>query len=391
VQRIITLLVLLALTATARAEEPAEIRVATFNVHDIRSDEIRDPNSPRLKQLAEIIQRIRPDVLLINEIAYDMPGAPGVPEGADPGQNAELFVKNFLAVAQADDVEPLSYNVFMGPTNTGMPSGFDLNNDGRVITRYPNPPGGRGGRDYGGDTWGYGTFPGQYGMALLVDEQLEIVEDDIRTFRLMPWRYMPGALIPPSITEEDANFYDDEELELFRLSSKAHWDIPVRLPNGAVVHMLASHPTPPAFDGPEERNKRRNHDEIRFWADYLSHADYIVDDNSNPAALPFDASFVVLGDLNADPEEGSSYNDPIGTILFTAPGVNPDVTPTSDIEVEGLDAHTTSHFGLRVDYVVPSNDLEVLGSGIWRADPAGAAEFPSDHYPVWVDLRVPAP
>ena len=36
------------------------------------------------------------------------------------------------------------------------------------------------------------------------------------------------------------------------------------------VHVLASHPTPPTFDGAEDRNGRRNHDEIRFWADYVS-------------------------------------------------------------------------------------------------------------------------
>ncbi len=46
------------------------------------------------------------------------------------------------------------------------------------------------------------------------------------------------------------------------------------------LHLLASHPTPPAFDGPEDRNGRRNHDEIRFWNDYLDRAEigYIRDD-----------------------------------------------------------------------------------------------------------------
>ena len=34
------------------------------------------------------------------------------------------------------------------------------------------------------------------------------------------------------------------------------------------VHFLVSHPTPPVFDGPEDRNGPRNYDEIRFWADY---------------------------------------------------------------------------------------------------------------------------
>jgi hypothetical protein len=36
------------------------------------------------------------------------------------------------------------------------------------------------------------------------------------------------------------------------------------------VHFLVSHSTLPVFDGPEDRNGRRNFDEIRFWADYIS-------------------------------------------------------------------------------------------------------------------------
>ena len=62
---------------------------------------------------------------------------------------------------------------------------------------------------------------------------------------------------------------EEEELEVVRLSSKSHWDVPVKV-GGHTVHVLASHPTPPTFDGEEDRNGRRNHDEIRFWADYVS-------------------------------------------------------------------------------------------------------------------------
>jgi len=49
----------------------------------------------------------------------------------------------------------------------------------------------------------------------------------------------------------------------------------------------------------------------------------------------------------------------------------------------------TSSFRLRVDYALPSSDLTVLDSGIWRH---GASEgFASDHFPVWVDLIAPSP
>ena len=59
-----------------------------------------------------------------------------------------------------------------------------------------------------------------------------------------------------------------QEQAVLRLSCKIHWDVPVQI-GSETVHFLVSHPTPPAFDGPEDRNGRRNHDEIRFWADYI--------------------------------------------------------------------------------------------------------------------------
>ena len=45
---------------------------------------------------------------------------------------------------------------------------------------------------------------------------------------------------------------------------------PIDVGRGRDVHFLVSHPTPPVFDGPEDRNGRRNFDEIRFWADYIT-------------------------------------------------------------------------------------------------------------------------
>ena len=97
-----------------------------------------------------------------------------------------------------------------------------------------------------------------------------IVEENVRTFQNFLWQDMPSALLPDdSTTPEPNDFYSEEELEILRLSSKSHWDIPIEI-DGEVVHVLASHPTPPVFDGEEDRNGRRNHDEIRFWADYIT-------------------------------------------------------------------------------------------------------------------------
>jgi len=379
---------------------PITIRVATFNLGDVATRDLADAGHPRLRRLAEVIQRVRPTVLFLNEIAYDMPGAPGHVDGEAPGGNAQRFADLYLAVPQAEGLRPLRYRAFTAPTNTGIASGFDLDNDGEVVTTFPAlaAPSADGaaaratpeGVKYGNDCWGFGTYPGQYGMALLVDERLTIDAASARTFQRMPWEYMSGALMPKGA--DGAPWFDAEERALVRLSSKSHWDVPVVMPNGRRVHLLCSHPTPPVFDGPEDRNGRRNHDETRFWMDYVENAGYIVDDANVGGGLPLDASFVVVGDLNADPDEGESFKDPIGLLLGSAARINTAFVPLAEVGGEGrLDRDDTAVFGLRVDYVLPSIDLETRAGGVWRATPGGGIGFPSDHFPVWVDLVIPPP
>ncbi|NUQ67776.1 MAG: endonuclease/exonuclease/phosphatase family protein [Phycisphaerales bacterium] len=390
------------LLSTLALAQDVALRVATFNVEDIRTSDLADAANPRLRALAEVIQRLRPNVILLNEIAYDMPGAPGWREGAKPGQNAARFVELYLSVPQADGLIPIRYTPFMAPVNSGVASGFDLDKDGTVTTSYPNPPpsGPDGsprpqtaeGQAYGNDCWGFGTFPGQYGMALLVGEPLEIVAAEVRTFQRLPWDYVPGAFLPTD--EHGKPWYTPEQLALFRLSSKSHWDVPVKVPNGAVVHFLCSHPTPPAFDGPEMRNRKRNHDEIRFWADYVSNAPYIVDDTGREGGLTPYVNFVILGDLNADPEKGNSWKNPIRTALGSIGRLVLPAAPRADLDVPGLSLTDTAMFKMRVDYVLPCKELAVRASGVYRAVPAARAEsrvFPSDHFPVWVDMVVPQP
>jgi hypothetical protein len=120
------------------------------------------------------------------------------------------------------------------------------------------------------------------------------------------WEDMPCANLP-FYPDSGESWYSDEELEAFRLSSKSHWDVPIEI-DGEVVHFLVAHPTPPVFDGPEDRNGKRNHDEIRLWADYISEdakdSSYIYDDDGNYGGIgKSGAKFVIAGDYNADPFE----------------------------------------------------------------------------------------
>jgi endonuclease/exonuclease/phosphatase family metal-dependent hydrolase len=379
--RYIVLIVISVLISSTQGAEtqPIALRVATFNIEDVRSKHLATNDHPRLKQIAAIIQRIRPNVLLLNEIETSTDDGPS---------NAEKFAYNYLAVSQADGLKPIIYETFTPSTNTGIHSGFDLDNSGSVDRNIPE----RSDRQtpqqriYGNDCYGFGTFPGQYGMALLVDRRLVIDLDNIRTFQEFLWKDLPNA--QPPMQSDDTPWYDETEWAAMRLSSKTFADVPIRLPNGSVLHALISHPTPPAFDGPEQRNKLRNHDEIALIRAYIENNQSLYDDGGGNGGLEPDASFVILGDLNADPVDGSSIEMTLFTQLFSSDRLADDTHPSSDIEIDRLGNTDTAMFGLRVDYVLPSVDITIRSSGIWR-DAGDLGRFPSDHFPVWADVVVP--
>jgi endonuclease/exonuclease/phosphatase family metal-dependent hydrolase len=363
------------------------VRFATFNAALVRHEsgamlaELRGGGSADARKVAEIVQRVRPDVLLLNELDRD-----------DAAETAKVFGREYLAVGQ-NGLEPMDYAYsYCGPVNTGVPSGLDLDGDGKV--------------EGPGDAFGYGVFPGQYGMVLL--SRYPILAEHVRTFRELPWSAMPGALRPPGVS--------DEAWAALRLSSKSHWDVPIGIgtrERGFVVNVLCCHPTPPVFDGPEDQNGRRNHDEIRFWVDYLTpeRAGWIADDSGTRGGLEAGARFVLLGDLNCDPVDGDARRDALLRLLAHERVQDP--APKSlggaeqalkqfgvNTQHEGDPALDTGDFpdaagsgpgNLRVDYVLPARPFDLAASGVFwppSHEPAAPLVEVSDHRVVWADVFV---
>ena len=359
------------------------IRVAAFNT-SLYSDSsggliqrLQKDDLPARK-IAAVIQHQRPDLLLLNEFDYD----------AD-GRAADLFQKKYLGKAQFGQ-KAIAYKYrYFAPVNTGVPSGFDLNNDEKTGS--------------GNDAFGFGNHPGQYGMLVL--SRFPIDGKAVRTYQKFLWKDMPGALVP--LKADGSPWYATEAWQVFRLSSKSHWDVPVETPLGT-LHFLVSHPTPPVFDGPEDRNGKRNHDEIRFWGEYVWNRgnDWIIDDMGRRGGLGDGARFVIAGDLNADPADGDGIP---GTIveLLENPKVLRMTTPGSEGAAEagraagganrmhrGSPHHDTGDFGprvgnLRLDYVLPSVGWKVIGNGVFwpKAGETGHDWLDAtDHRMVWVDL-----
>jgi len=360
------------------------IRFASYNVSMFGSSEGLIANQLqtadqfiRFKRLAAVIQKVQPDVLVLMELDFD-----------STGESLLNFNDQLLNVSQNGD-STINYEyAYQIESNTGVLSEVDLSGDG--VISLPN------------DAFGFGEFPGQYASAILSKYELDI--ENIRSFKNFLWKDMPNAALP--INTDGSAYYSEQVTQVFRLSSKNHIDIPIVFSQNKTVHALISHPTPPVFDGAEDRNGKRNHDEIRLWADYINNELYLKDDKGLEGGLEADNSFIIFGDLNADPLDGDSFENAIN-LLLNDEKINQEVANGTMIPASiggsehnqqsgniGDPKNDTSFFGLRIDYVLPSFDLLAVNTGVfWPGTGEDGHELvdneaASDHLLVWADLII---
>ncbi len=328
------------LAGTASADD-TRLRVATWNIGLERAGpglllrDILAGDDPQVAAAVRVLVTLDADVVLLTAFDHD----------------AGLAALDAFRAAVARQGLAYRYRYASNP-NTGVPTGLDIDGNGRLGEAR--------------DAQGWGRFRGASGMAIL--SRLPIDTAGVRDFSALLWRDLPGAVLPPAMT--------DQEAATQRLSTTAHWDVPLELADGGRLHLLAWHATPPVFDGPEDRNGRRNHDEAAFWSAYL--------DGRLGQSPP--ASFVLLGDANLDPVKGDGRPDALLALLGDARLLDP------------VGAADTADYGpplggLRLDYVLPSSGLGVAGAGVLRGGAAAGAEVSpaTRHWPVWVDLLVPPP
>lgn len=341
------------------------LRIATYDAELTREGPgllLRDilRGDPQAEAAAAVIAAAAPDVLLLTGIDYD---------------HDLVALDAFVGLLSARGRDyPFR---FAARPNSGTATGLDLDGDGR-----------KGGAR---DAQGFGRFAGEGGMAIL--SRLPIDTGDVRDFSDFLWRDLPGALIAEAGLDAGA-------AAMQRLSTTAHWDVPVVLPGGGRLHLLAFRATPPVFDGPEDRNGRRNHDEAAFWLRYL--------DGALPWAPPA-APFVILGNANLDPVDGDGRPAALAELLarLTDPRPASAGGPVAAAAQGGanalqsgdpaLDTADWADAGqgpgnLRVDYLLPSADLTLRDAGVWWPAPAEAGDqagVASRHRLVWVDVELP--
>lgn len=274
-------------------------------------DAARD--DPQVVAVRDLLDRTEADILVLLGVDWD----------------ARLTA---LRAVNAGLARPYPHLLALRP-NTGVQTGLDLDGDGCA----------------GGprDAQGYGRFAGQGGMAVLSRLPLGAAQD----FSALLWRDLPGAQLPAA---------SDAVLAVQRLASVGHWAVPVATPLGA-LHLLISHPTPPIFDGTEDRNGLRNHDETRFWSLFLDGA------FGAWAGAP-----VILTEAGLDPARDMHRPAALRTLLADSrlqdalPGV-----PTTVWNGVGP---------ARSSFILPAASLRVTAAGVIPADGI------SRHALIWVDL-----
>ena len=363
-RRLFAILCLLLLPASATADA---LRVAFFATELGRKGpglllrDIARGDDPQAEAAAAIIAEVAPDVLVLSGIDYDH----------------DLLALSALADRIAAAGGGAYPHLFALPPNAGMATGLDLDGDGRL-----------GEAD---DAQGWGRFAGAGALAIL--SRLPVDRDNVVDHSHMLWADLPGSLIDGADLSEAAQAVQ-------RLSSHGHWQVPLHLPGGGRIALLVWQATPPVFDGPEDRNGRRNRDEAALWL-------RLLDGALGPAPSP---PLVVIGNANLDPKDGEGRRDALHALLSDPRLQDPMPASAGGAAAAGQGGANATHRGdpardtvdwgddpgpgnLRVAYILPSADLTIRDAGIfWPApdDPmAAAVARASRHRLVWVDLALP--
>ncbi|NNJ69150.1 MAG: endonuclease/exonuclease/phosphatase family protein [Boseongicola sp.] len=284
------------------------------------------------------------------------------------------FDANLTALnAFADRLQIYPHRFALAP-NRGVHTGLDADGDGRL----GEPE----------DAQGYGRFAGDGGLAIL--SKRPIATGDVRDLSRLNWQDLEGSLAPANVARSQ------------RLSTTGHWMVPIEISENQTLTLMTWHATPPVFDGPEDLNGKRNHDEAAIWLQVLG-AQF-----GAPPTTPF----VIAGISNLDPVDGDGRNSALTTLLahpsLTDPrpsslgalqaskddqGIN--LNHTGDPALDTVDWPDTPDRpgNLRVTLALTSHDLQVIDTQVfWPADQTSligeAVTMASRHRLVWVDVCI---
>ncbi len=306
---------------------------------------------------SRVLAHLEPDILVLSGLDFDH----------------DLHLLRAIRDMITDHGHEMRFS-FAFASNAGLRTGLDMTGDGR--------------NDTPDDTQGYGRYAGERALAIL--SRFPIDQPNARDFSGFLWKDLPGAQLPTLAPEARA---------IQRLSSTGHWDVPVILGPDKRLHLLIYQAGPPVFGTDGVKNLLRNHDETAFWSAFL--------DRRLPMPPP-EAPIVVIGGSNLDPHDGDGRHDAMRTLL-AHPALQDPMPASKGAALAATDPASAAHDGphaldtvhwpdrpgnLRVSYILPAAELEIIRSGVFWPGPdtADAAllhpkdDLRTPHYPVWVDI-----
>ncbi len=327
------------------------LRIATFNTELSRKGpglllrDIERDDDAQIQAVVAVISQNQPDILVLQGIDWDH------------YSRALKALEQRLAAAGS----PFPH-LFAKQPNTGLATQLDLDGDQRL-----------GGP---GDSQGYGDYTGRSGMAVL--SRYPIMADEISDLSGLLWREVPGATLPRH--PDGSPFPTPQAQAVQRLSTTAHWALPVAVTEDTRLTLLVFKAAPPLFDGAEDRNGLRNADEIRLWQVFLA--------GQLPKEIgpPPSSRFLIAGGANLDPNKGAGHREVIAGVLQD-PRLQDPHPRSSQAGTDTVDWGEDRR--MRVDYLLPSRDLQVIAAGVeWPDSPEAAAAKASRHRLVWVDIAL---
>lgn len=333
---LLSLLYLTTLSACGSLTNKEPIRIVHYNIKELDSAKIKKPNK-QLDAVKKILSKRDFNILSLNEVQYDIPGAPTY-RYKTRGENLRLL-GDFL------DSKLSSWNYSFHPANTGAFARKKKNGSFHKSFAAKNS------RDYA-DQVNFGLFPGQYSTGALFDfkKTYEVLVKDLKwvdfnkKVKISRYKKVNGKPLP-------------KDMELF---DKTFSDVTVQI-QGKEVHLILLHTVPAYhFGNKKSPNYKRNADQLRFLEWYLTGKTDFPVELEHIKPLPPGTPFIAIGDWNTDITNKKNTGSKILRRLFTkySPWMaKPGVTNESA-------GFSPKRLKLTLDYIMYSEHFELVSGGI---------------------------
>lgn len=297
--------------------------------------DIQRGKDAQLIALAEILQSVRPDVLVLTKVDFD----------------AELQTAKAL-----QSFLNFEYS-FALPPNSMTPSALDLDGDGKSGDRF---------------TWV--RYAGEGAMLLLSQHPI------LPHFHLndLLWKDVPEALMP--IRADATPFPSPAAQEVMPIVGQGLWVVQIGERTEDSFTLVAFQNQTPVFDGPEDMNGLRSSAQLGLLSKVM---------DGTYGAFP-DQRFALIGNSNLDPNRGQGDREAMRALLRDPRLQDP--MPSSPLGDDAT-AIWDKAGNMRVSYILPSKDWIVPRAAVvWPSEgPLHiAAEQASRHRLIWMDLT-PSP